>query len=383
MKNKYNIQSACNNVTISSRSFCDLKKDEVLCINKKLDSLDFALWWDERLLENEDVSIHLPVFKYIISCIDKGYIFNSNFRNKNFRFACLIFSKFVNCDSSFLHNVRDNFLSDNPDFMSFKKEEPKIDFNSVFSYNHYQSNKSIFLYFKKNGVDDSLIAELISRQFLGFEEKGHNIVYVCRDLFDPRSLESHGMGSKHFMRLQGCFPFVYWSEDLDSEDSVKYERFDRFEIFEDTLSMLQYISSNLVSHNVLYCSVHTPNYNVECIKNLKKTFGDLPIKFHFENKKEIPEIYDNKEVETIINDVVNDIEKDVENDKKQAIIKDLVKNHFQYDNDKIISILSVIYGGDFSYSYTEEFEEKTHRVFTRISDKLEVYEDSSEKDLPF
>ena len=60
-----------------------------------------------------------------------------------------------------------------------------------------------------------------------------------------------------------------------------------------------------------------------------------------------------------------------------------MKNHFQYDNDKIISILSVIYGGDFSYSYTEEFEEKTHRVFIRTSDNLEVYEDSSEKDLPF
>ena len=194
MKKTYNFKPAYNNITISPRSFCDFKKDEQLCLNKNFDALDFALWFDEKLIDNTDVSLYLPVFKYIVTNIDKGYICDSRFKNKNFRLACLIFAKFVQCDSVLLKQIRNTFLSDNPDILEFKKDTPVIDFEIPFQYNHWQANKSIFSYFKKNGVDDKLVSELIARQFIGFEEKGHNVIYVGKDLFDYKSLESYKAG---------------------------------------------------------------------------------------------------------------------------------------------------------------------------------------------
>lgn len=374
----YNFKPAYNNITISTRSFCDLKKDEQICLSKKFDSLDFVLWFDEKLIDNKDVSLHLPVFKYIVTSIDKGYITYSGFKNKNFRLACLIFSKFVNCDSLLLKQIRNTFLSDNPDILEFEKDVPEINFDDCFNYNHYQANKSIFSYFKKNGVDYKLVSELIARQFLGFQETGHNIIYVGKDLFDYKSTETHGLGTRHFMRLKGEFPFVYYIENLEKEDCYKYSRFDRIEVFDTSLSMLQYLSNNKIYYNVVYCSVHTENYNVSCLKNLLKIFGDLPLHFHFANKKEIPEIRDTKQLEKIINDVENYTNGDVERDTMRAINKELSKNHKEYNNEKIISLLRILYNKDFTFNGYE----KENRIFIS-EDKLEVYEDGTEKDLPF
>ena len=105
-KYTYNSDYVSRHLTISSRSFCDLKKDEQICINKNLDSLDFCLWYDEMLINNDDISLHLPPFKYIVTCIDKSYISYVGLKNSNFRLACLIFAKFVNCDVVLLKHLR-------------------------------------------------------------------------------------------------------------------------------------------------------------------------------------------------------------------------------------------------------------------------------------
>lgn len=313
MKKAYNNTPAISYLTISTRSFCNQSKDEQMCVSKKFDSLDFVLWYDETLLDSK-VSIHLPVFKYILKCVDDGIITYSGFKNKNYRLACLIFSKFVISDSVKIKNMRDNFISDNPDFFSFKKEVELIDYSNIFKYNHYNCNKRIFPHLYSNGVKKEVISELISRQFISFEENDYlgNLIYICKDNFDYHGLEYHGIGQKHFMRLKGeAFPFVYFKENFENISNDKYVR---FEMFDTTLSLLQYISTNEIYDDVLYCSLHTPNFNVEQITNIRKVFGNLPIHFNFENEKQIPEYIAPKESETIVVDIENDSKEDIQKD---------------------------------------------------------------------
>ena len=283
---KYNDKPAKDYLTISERSYTNKSKDEAFSLEKRQTTLDFVLWYDEKLLKNTDVSINLEPFKYILTSIDKGYITSDKLKNKNYRLACLIFSKFVQADMSRIQMYRDLFLSENPDFFTFKKEEEDINFNEIFNYNHYQCNRLIFPYLYGNGIQKTLISELISRQFISFDQEHHNIIYVCKDIFDYKALEYHGIGKKHFMRLKGTFPFVYWKEN---EKNISKDRFIRYELFEDTLTLLQYLSNNYIEDNVLYCSLHTSNYNLDSIVNLRNSFGDLHINFNFENTKEIPE----------------------------------------------------------------------------------------------
>ena len=323
----YNLSPAINFLAISERSYCNKNLDDSKCLENHFDALDFALWYDESLLTTA-LPMSLPAFSYIIEAIDNGYISCNKLKNKNFRLACLIYSKFVNCDKERLSKIREDFLKDNPNFFNSEDiKEEKIDYDSLFNdYNHSKCNKRLFPYFYGNGVAKTLISELITRQFICCEEYKNitNIIYICKDNFDYHGIEKNGMTSKHFMKLEGeKFPFVYFKEDFSNVSNSKYIR---FEMFENSLSLLQYLSRNEIHEDILYCSLHSKNYDLESIENLKKVFGDLPLHFNFEDSK----YKDNKKEETIEKEEIEE-NKDYFYSKEELIE---MKENDSFDNDK-------------------------------------------------
>lgn len=283
----YNVNSVLSHgFRLSTRSYCNTELDKQLAKDKKLDALDFCLWFDNQLLDIKDVSFKMKPFDFILKLVDLNYInsrsFFSNSVKSNFRIACLIFAKFVKCDANNIHSIREEFLKDYPHFFD-KKEEVKINYDELFKYDRYKANKLIFLYAKNNGISKTLMSELVSRQLVAFDEKGHNIVYVCTDCFDFQGIERHGIGTKHFMKLEGTpFPFVYYKERFDR---VSNDKFVKVEVFDTSLVLLQYLSDDNIDiyDDVLYVSMHTSNYNKKAFDNLKNVFGDLPATFHFDN----------------------------------------------------------------------------------------------------
>lgn len=289
----YNLNPSYHDLAISSRCRCCLDNDKVLCEKLKLTSIDFCIWYDENLLTIKNIDFTKKPFDFILFLFDNNYLnskrFFDNSNISNFRLACLIFSRFVKmADVNKIKSMSHLFLADNPDFLKpILKNTIEVDFTKIFIYDRYKSNKKIFPYFSNNNVDKQLIGELISRQFIAFDEKYNNIIYINRDLYDNVSIEKHGITPKHFMRLEGKpFPFIYFTET----EEYSYKRFTRCEAFATTLELLQFISENEVYDDVVYISLHTDNYNPEAIKNFKISFGDLYINFHFDNKVDVNKV---------------------------------------------------------------------------------------------
>lgn len=285
----YNLNQAKDFIKLSTRCYCDLKGDKNYCKLQKLDAIDFCLWFDNSLLEIKDLSFRQAPFDFILSLVDKNHIntkaFFGNACKDNFRVACLLFSKFVKCDVERIHAIREKFLTDNPGFLFPKPEPTPVNFDSIFDYSRHKCNKMIFPYLYGNGVSKSVIAELISRQFIAFEEQYNNIIYICQDCLDYHGIEKHGIGHKHFMKLEGePFPFVYFPEDLED---VRNDKFIQAEVFDTTLALLQYLSreDTVIYSNVLYVSLHTSNYNREALDNLRLAFPNITLNFHFEDEK--------------------------------------------------------------------------------------------------
>ena len=293
MKN-YNTYPAKDYLVISPRSQVCLDNDKSLCLRNSLTSLDFCIWYDESLLTCEKLDFSKEAFDFILYLFDYGYIKAEKYLqspNKSFRISCLLFSKFVHCDVKRIKSFTKQFLSENPDFLKTREQKLKdeYDFTTTFIYDRYKSNKLIFPYFAKNKVNKSLVAELISRQFISFDDKYNNVVYINKDMTDNISIEKHGIGTKHFMRLEGkAFPFIYFSES----DNYDYKRFLRCEAFATTLELLQYLSENEICEDVVYISMHTDNYNPDALKNFKIVFGELHINYHFENTVDEKQIQD-------------------------------------------------------------------------------------------
>lgn len=361
----YNNFPSVGFLKLNPHSISNLESDKKISEQLNLKSLDFALWFDESLLEIKDLDLNKKPFDFILYLLDNNYInsrrFFNNSSKSNFRIACLLFSKFVKCDVSKIKSIREEYIKDNSEKIQKEKEE-EIDFNSYISYNRLKSNKKIFLYLLNHGCSRSVISELISRRFICFDDKYNNIIYINSDLLDMKSIEKHGIGEKHFMRLEGTpFPFCYWKDT----ENIDNKRFTKVEVFKNTLELIQYISENEAKENILYISTHSDNFNIKMIDNLKEIFGDIELHYNFESEKIDMMENSKKEIED------NDIEKDI------------IENHFKYSNEILIQKLIKYYDTQ-NVTFLKIDEENGLRMFRIInpSGDFNIYE-NLEDFLPF
>lgn len=287
---EYNTNPAYKKLTVSKSSRCYLNKDEAACEEKGLNSLDFALWYDERLL-NSGVPLSLSPFRYILKCIDDGVLSHDGTVG-NYRLACLLLAKFVNCDAVRIKSIEGDYIKDHPNtaIEAPKAKAKTLDYSTVYHYDHVAANKIIFPYMASKGIDKSLTAELISRGLLAFDGRYSfkNLVFVCNDVTDFHGFEVLGMSaSKHFMQLSGeAFPFIYYREELERID---YNDFLRAEVFNDTIELLRYLSElkqtdDGIPQRVLFVSLHTSNYSMAAYTKYRKIFGNLHESWHCEKK---------------------------------------------------------------------------------------------------
>lgn len=285
---QYNKLPARYNINIVQSKKCSLDVVKETCNNKGLDTLDFILWYDEKLLHSS-VSVHLAPFDYILQSISAGII-TYKAPIKHFRMACLILQEFSKCNKSQVAAMRTAFLKDHPHFLDAVCTD--VDFDSLYNYNHYTANKIMFPYFARQHIDKDLIAELISRKMLAFDDtyKIKNIIYVCQDLYDNHGIEILGMTEKHYQRLKGQpFPFVYLAEEFDA---FSMEDVTKVEFFGSTIKMLQHLSELRASEDGIpartaFASLHTDNYNMEAYLAFKKSFPNAKETWHC-TKKELP-----------------------------------------------------------------------------------------------
>ena len=287
---EYNPYPAYKKLTVSKSSRCYLSKDEAACKEKGLNALDFALWYDERLL-GSGVPLSLSPFRYILKSIDEGVI-SHNAIVGNYRLACLLLAKFVNCDTARIKGIEADYLIDHP---AATAEPPKakaktLDYATVYDYDHTAANKIIFPYMASKGIDKALTAELISRGLLAFDGRYSfkNLVFVCNDVTDFHGFEVLGMSeAKHFMQFSGeAFPFLYYREELERID---YTDFLRAEVFNDTLEMLRHLTElkktdEGIPQRVLFVSLHTSNYSMAAYTKYRKIFGNLHENWHCDRK---------------------------------------------------------------------------------------------------
>ena len=287
---EYNSNPAYKKLTVSKSSRCYLSKDEAACEEKGLNSLNFALWYDERLL-NSGVSLSLSPFRYILKSIDAGVISHDGTVG-NYRLACLLLAKFVNCDSARIKDIEKDYIKDHPNITieAPKTKTKTLDYSTVYNYDHTAANKIIFPYMASNGIDKSLTAELISRGLLAFDGRYSfkNLVFICNDVTDFHGFEVLGMSAaKHFMQLSGeAFPFIYYREELERID---YNDFFRAEVFNDTIEMLRYLSElkkadGGIPQRVLFVSLHTSNYSMAAYAKYRKIFRNLHENWHCDRK---------------------------------------------------------------------------------------------------
>lgn len=287
-KKQYNKLPSRYTINIVQSRKCSLDVVKETCSNKGLDTLDFVLWYDEKLL-NSSISVQLPLFDYILKSISDGII-TYKAPIKHFRMACLIMQEFSKCNKVQVAAMRAAFLKDHPNFLDAACAD--VDFDSLYKYDHYTANKIMFPYFARQHIDKDLIAELISRKMLAFDDtyKIKNIVYICQDLYDNYGIEILGMTEKHYQRLKGQpFPFVYIAEEFDafSMDDVT-----SVEFFGSTIEMLQHLSELRESEDGIpartaFASLHTDNYNIAAYLAFKKSFPNTKETWHCA-KKELP-----------------------------------------------------------------------------------------------
>ena len=290
VKKTYNTHPARFEMVLSPSRRSYLAKDKDKCSEKGFDALDFVLWYDQTLLDS-GISLAQPPFDFVLQCVDKGVIHTSKISNP-FRLACLIFNVFANSEAASVKRISANFLKENPNFFDNEKQEAyrSVDFNKIYSYDRVAANKVMFPHFSSKGIEKALIAELISRQLLAFDDKRayKNIVYVCQDVAGQKlGCEVCGMTAKPFMQLLGkAYPFVYYRDEVEQ---LHKEDFERIEFFGDTLEMLQelsalYRSEDGIPSRVLYASLHKNNYSEEAYRNFREQFANLEEVWHCDCK---------------------------------------------------------------------------------------------------
>ncbi len=304
-KKTYNTSPARYDLNISPSKRSYLSKDKTICQDKGLDALDFVLWYDTSLLD-ADVSFSQPPFDFLLQCIEKGLIRNNKIGNA-FRLACLIFSAFAACDTSKVEAMRKSFLADNSDFFEKTKLAAyrSVDFNAIYVYDRVTANKMMFPFFKSKGINKNLIAELISRRLIAFDDKHtyKNIIYVCQDVYgNNKGIEKSGMTAKYFMQLQGtAFPFVYYREETEQ---IKPRDFERIEAYGSTLDMLKALSALYetdegIPFRTLYISLHKSNYSTDAYNNFRSQFDDIETVWHCDKQTEYTPV-PQKEVSEVI-----------------------------------------------------------------------------------
>lgn len=348
---KYNnspaVYDISRHITKNARVYKDV--DDKLVVSKGLNSLDFLLWYDERLLENNNINFNIPPFKMILNLIDnKEEQFNIKISSgnvkSNYRLACLVYHAFSKCDSDRIKGISEQYILDNPSKFDIKKKEPDIlNWTDLTTFDKSTGCKKIFPYFRSQGIKESLIAELITRQLLSFDNKFNNLIFICQSPFDRYGIEKHGITAKHFMRLEGAkFPFCYWYQKEEIKD---FNSFDHCIIFPDTIEMLKYISDNDIDENTIYSSLHTKNFHTDCIDNLIKLCPNIDTEYTF-NVDEIPSTTDN--VRNIKKTI--DIIEPVPDDEEKLILEYL---QFRY-NDKSIKYSSKKDGVSIFYSFDKK-----------------------------
>ena len=284
---KYNKNPACEDLRLSKTSRIYKSADDQLCISKGLNSLDFCLWFDERLLKNF-VDFGKNPFNVILQFIDNkddNFVVHASGIKNNYRLACLIYHSFVNCDVDRIKKISKEYLIDHPEVkINGKNFDEKVDFASIFDYDTIKANKLIFPYFRDKDIEDSLVAELLKRRLLAFDNKFRNLIFVGADSFCSYGIEKHGITAKHFMILEGKkFPFCYWFERETKKD---FKNFKNIELYADTVEMLEDISSKRCSGGIdvdtIYASLHTPNFSEHCLNNLLELCSDgVKINYNF------------------------------------------------------------------------------------------------------
>ena len=272
-----------NSIVISHTARCIKQKDDEMCKSKGLTALDFIFWWNDALMSTSP-NVRQSAFNLILNLCDLGEIEHPTIK-KPFRLACIIYHKFVNVSESTIPKLREE---ENEFFKSHDKVTGSpFDFSKYYTYDRFQSNKKIFGFLKSKGISASLISELISRGFLGYDQQFNNLVFFGRTMGQEKSIEKHGITSKHFMRLEGIpYPFVFWADTGENYDPTSYRRVD---VYPNTLSLLKAISemkeNDTLDYEVLYVSVHTLNYSFACLDNLLLDYPDRHCHFTFDDIK--------------------------------------------------------------------------------------------------
>jgi hypothetical protein len=249
-------------------------------------SLEFCIWFDYDLVPFCNLATN--PFNAITQLIDNGHILNDK-KLKPFRLACIIFQKFMDSDHSInMLNVHD-FLSDFPQYADpqANKTYRDCDVKNIYEYDGSDANKRMFPYFERNIVSKKLIAIMIARGFLAYDEKYNNLVYVCQDDTTIYGVEKHGMLAGNFIlpeyvNIHKPYPFMYWNQYNDRvtlKTDIKQVIF-----FDETLYMLQELSKGS-EDNTLYCSLHTADADIKLYQNgLELIPQNAEIYFNFSDK---------------------------------------------------------------------------------------------------
>ena len=363
---KYNKYPACKELKLSKTSRIYKSADDQLCVAKGLNALDFVLWFDETLLKNF-VDFSKNPFGVILQFIDNKddnfVVFASGIKN-NYRLACLIYHAFVNCDAERIKNISKEYLIDHPEVkINGRNYDDKLDFDSIFDYDTIKANKLIFPFFRDKDIEDSLVAELLKRRLLAFDNKFRNLIFVGADPFCNFGVEKHGITEKHFMRIEGKkFPFVYWFERETKKD---FKNFKRVELYSDTIEMLEDISSKRCSGGIdldtIYASLHTPNFSEYCLNNLLELCSDgVEIHYNFVVSSETK-----KTTGEVVLPEKNNIEKTSDIQKIEESLQVWFKDE------------TIVYSGRRHYDSKDIFYSNRDKIYYDSKGKLD------DEDLPF
>ncbi|WP_101697017.1 hypothetical protein [Clostridium minihomine] len=324
MKSYYTKAKDYLSVTRSSRTrnYEFLKKQ---ASEERRTALEFCIWFDFNLVGA--ANLETGVFSCILDLIDNKHI--SAQYVKSFRLACILLQRFLQSDKQVNDKKCQEYLTDHPEIETrLRTRRVNMDFSSFLNYDRVKGNKVIFPFFRERGIDTKLIAELISRELLAFDNKYRNLIFLNTTDAEIVGVEKLGTREKHFQRLEGKRPlgWHYWLERLEKVHlNIDIET---VVFFDNTFRLLKYLSDNEPQKDTLYSSLHTENCLLETYTNTLALLKDnVNIEFNFENESQIQR-FQNAE---LMKSASFDAEK--EKNQKEAEIKPEPLEKYAYDPD--------------------------------------------------